>query len=51
MSFSTASFVFCSSTGKYRRMCTELAKRGYPGIELDGEAVARRLGRIDREIA
>ncbi|MFJ4025039.1 hypothetical protein ACIPXS_35920 [Streptomyces hydrogenans] len=37
--------------GKYRRMCTELAKRGYPGIELDGETVARRLGRIHEEVA
>ncbi|MFI1714765.1 flavin-containing monooxygenase [Streptomyces litmocidini] len=42
---------YVGGVGKYRRMCTELAKRGYPGIELDGETVARRLGRIDREIA
>ncbi|MFC8266902.1 flavin-containing monooxygenase [Streptomyces cinereoruber] len=42
---------YVGGVGKYRRMCTELAKRGYPGIALDGETVARRLGRIHEEIA
>ncbi|MEU9994017.1 NAD(P)/FAD-dependent oxidoreductase [Streptomyces sp. NPDC050848] len=42
---------YVGGVGKYRRMCTELAKRGYPGIELDGETVGRRLGRIHEEIA
>jgi hypothetical protein len=42
---------YVGGVGKYRRMCTALAKHGYPGIELDGETVARRIGRIDEEIA
>ncbi|MEU2406775.1 NAD(P)/FAD-dependent oxidoreductase [Streptomyces rubiginosohelvolus] len=42
---------YVGGVGKYRRMCTELAKRGYPGIALDGETVARRLGRIHEEVA
>ncbi|GAB2738783.1 NAD(P)/FAD-dependent oxidoreductase [Salinifilum aidingensis] len=42
---------YLGGVGKYRRMCTEIAKRGYPGIEIDGESVARHLGRIDEEIS
>ncbi|MET9433932.1 hypothetical protein [Streptomyces sp. NPDC006551] len=37
--------------GKYRRTCTHIAEQGYPGVELDGTTVARRIGRIDEEIA
>ncbi|MGW3517285.1 flavin-containing monooxygenase [Streptomyces hydrogenans] len=42
---------YVGGVGKYRRMCTELAKRGYTGVALDGETVARRLGPIHEEIA
>ncbi|WP_406864225.1 NAD(P)/FAD-dependent oxidoreductase [Streptomyces sp. HUAS MG47] len=42
---------YVGGVGKYRRMCTEIAKHGYPGIALDGTTVARRIGRIDEEIA
>ncbi|MBW1595582.1 NAD(P)/FAD-dependent oxidoreductase [Streptomyces sp. JJ38] len=42
---------YVGGVGKYRRMCAEIAKHGYPGIELDGTAVARRIGRIDEKIA
>ncbi|CAL9620083.1 flavin-containing monooxygenase [Streptomyces sp. enrichment culture] len=42
---------YVGGVGKYRRMCTEIAKRGYPGVRIGGEAVARRIGRIDEEIA
>ena len=41
---------YVGGVGKYRRMCTEIAKRGYPGIEIDGQTTARRIGRIDEEI-
>ncbi|MGY1581917.1 flavin-containing monooxygenase [Streptomyces sp. MN13] len=42
---------YVGGVGKYRRMCAEIAKRGYPGIRIGGEAIARRIGRIDEEIA
>ncbi|MEN0138032.1 MAG: NAD(P)/FAD-dependent oxidoreductase [Rhodococcus sp. (in: high G+C Gram-positive bacteria)] len=42
---------YVGGVGKYRRMCTEIAKSGYPGIEIDGEAESRHLGPIHREIA
>jgi len=42
---------YVGGVGKYRRMCTEIAKRGYPGITIDGEAHSRHLGPIDREIS
>ncbi|MEU3010481.1 flavin-containing monooxygenase [Nocardia asteroides] len=42
---------YVGGVGKYRRMCTEIAKRGYPGVEIDGEARARTLGPIHEEIA
>jgi cation diffusion facilitator CzcD-associated flavoprotein CzcO len=42
---------YVGGVGKYRRMCTELAKRGYPGIRIGGTSVAARIGRIDGEIA
>ncbi|MGW4717873.1 flavin-containing monooxygenase [Nocardia sp. NPDC004260] len=42
---------YVGGVGKYRRMCTEIAKRGYPGVEIDGEAQSRALGRIHEEIA
>jgi hypothetical protein len=32
-------------------MCTEIAKRGYPGVEIDGEAESRHLGAIHQEIS
>ncbi len=42
---------YVGGVGKYRRMCTEIAKRGYPGVRIGDEAVALRIGRIDEEIA
>ncbi|MGV9946275.1 flavin-containing monooxygenase [Rhodococcus aetherivorans] len=42
---------YVGGVGKYRRMCTEIAKRGYPGIQLDGEAQSRHLGPIHQEIS
>ncbi|MEU6187613.1 NAD(P)/FAD-dependent oxidoreductase [Nocardia sp. NPDC047038] len=42
---------YVGGVGKYRRMCTEIAKRGYPGVEIDGEAQSRTLGPIHEEIA
>ncbi|GJF23686.1 flavin-containing monooxygenase [Streptomyces sp. HO565] len=42
---------YVGGVGKYRRICTEIAKRGYPGFRIDGEAVAPGVGRIDEEIA
>ncbi|MFE3960741.1 flavin-containing monooxygenase [Nocardia sp. NPDC059091] len=42
---------YVGGVGKYRRMCTEIAKRGYPGVEIDGEARSRTLGPIHEEIA
>jgi len=32
-------------------MCAEIARRGYPGVEIDGEASVRHLGRIHQEIS
>ena len=42
---------YVGGVGKYRRMCTEIAKRGYPGVEIDGEAQSRNLGPIHQEIS
>ncbi|WP_218182968.1 hypothetical protein [Streptomyces sp. PKU-EA00015] len=42
---------YVGGVGKYRRMCSEIAKRGYPGVRIGGEAVAPGIGRIDEEIA
>ncbi|MGV9864576.1 flavin-containing monooxygenase [Rhodococcus koreensis] len=42
---------YVGGVGKYRRMCTEIAKRGYPGVEIDGETESRHLGAIHREIS
>jgi cation diffusion facilitator CzcD-associated flavoprotein CzcO len=42
---------YVGGVGKYRRMCTEIAKRGYPGVEIDGEAQSRHLGPIHQEIS
>ena len=42
---------YLGGVGKYRRMCTEIAKRGYPGVEIDGEAQSRNLGPIHEEIS
>ncbi|MFI8997375.1 flavin-containing monooxygenase [Streptomyces sp. NPDC053542] len=42
---------YVGGVGKYRRMCTEIAKRGYPGVRIGGQTVAPRIGRIDEEIA
>ncbi|MEV3901232.1 NAD(P)/FAD-dependent oxidoreductase [Mycobacterium sp. NPDC050551] len=42
---------YVGGVGKYRRMCTEIAKRGYPGVEIDGEAQSRTLGPIHEEIS
>lgn len=36
--------------GKYWRMCTALAYRGYPGVLLGGEKVDRKIGRIHDDI-
>ncbi|MBF6345378.1 NAD(P)/FAD-dependent oxidoreductase [Nocardia cyriacigeorgica] len=41
---------YVGGVGKYRRMCTELAHRGYPGVLLDGHTVDRKIGRIDEDI-
>ncbi|MBF6088426.1 flavin-containing monooxygenase [Nocardia cyriacigeorgica] len=41
---------YVGGVGKYRRMCTELAQRGYPGVLLDGQTVDRKIGRIDEDI-
>lgn len=41
---------YVGGVGKYRRMCAELARRGYPGVLLDGETVDRKIGRIDEDI-
>lgn len=42
---------YVGGVGKYRRMCTEIAKRGYPGITIDGETQSRNLGPIHQEIS
>jgi len=42
---------YLGGVGKYRRMCAEIARRGYPGVEIDGEASVRHLGRIHQEIS
>lgn len=42
---------YVGGVGKYRRMCTEIAKRGYPGIAIDGQATAPNLGSIHHEIS
>ncbi|WP_027499714.1 flavin-containing monooxygenase [Rhodococcus sp. UNC363MFTsu5.1] len=42
---------YLGGVGKYRRMCTEIAKRGYPGVEIDGEVQSRNLGPIHQEIS
>ncbi|MEV6223912.1 NAD(P)/FAD-dependent oxidoreductase [Nocardia fluminea] len=42
---------YLGGVGKYRRMCTEIAKRGYPGVAIDGEAQSRAVGPIHEEIA
>ncbi|GEM30524.1 cyclohexanone monooxygenase [Nocardia neocaledoniensis NBRC 108232] len=42
---------YLGGVGKYRRMCTEIAKRGYPGVAIDGEAQSRTVGPIHEEIA
>jgi cation diffusion facilitator CzcD-associated flavoprotein CzcO len=42
---------YLGGVGKYRRMCTEIAKRGYPGVRIDGEATSRHLGPIHQEIS
>lgn len=42
---------YVGGVGKYRRMCTEIAKRGYPGVEIDGQAQSRALGPIHEEIS
>ncbi|GAA1209758.1 flavin-containing monooxygenase [Prauserella alba] len=41
---------YIGGVGKYRRICNEIAERGYPGVEIDGKAVATRIGRIDEEV-
>lgn len=41
---------YLGGVGKYRRMCTEIAKRGYPGVAIDGEAHSRTIGPIHEEI-
>ncbi|MFE3960723.1 flavin-containing monooxygenase [Nocardia sp. NPDC059091] len=41
---------YVGGVGKYRRMCSELARRGYPGVEIGRESVDRKIGRIDQEI-
>ncbi|HEY3561293.1 MAG TPA: NAD(P)/FAD-dependent oxidoreductase [Kribbella sp.] len=41
---------YVGGVGRYRRICEEIARRGYPGIALDGESVAERIGRIDTEV-
>ncbi|WP_036498910.1 flavin-containing monooxygenase [Nocardia aobensis] len=42
---------YVGGVGKYRRMCTEIAKRGYPGVEIDGETPSRTIGPIHLKIA
>ncbi|GAA4842103.1 flavin-containing monooxygenase [Saccharopolyspora rosea] len=42
---------YVGGVGKYRRICTEIAKRGYPGVMIGGQAVAPGIGRIDEEIS
>ncbi|MEK0097979.1 NAD(P)/FAD-dependent oxidoreductase [Streptomyces sp. A475] len=42
---------YVGGVGKYRRMCTEIAKRGYPGVRIGGQAAAPGIGRITEEIA
>jgi cation diffusion facilitator CzcD-associated flavoprotein CzcO len=42
---------YVGGVGKYRRMCTEIAKRGYPGVRIDGETESPHLGPIHREIS
>lgn len=41
---------YVGGVGHYRRICEEIARRGYPGVALDGRAVAPRIGRIDEEV-
>ncbi|WP_030690401.1 NAD(P)/FAD-dependent oxidoreductase [Streptomyces globisporus] len=42
---------YVGGVGRYRRMCAEIGRRGYPGVRIGGQAVAPTIGRIDREIA
>ncbi|MFE3175736.1 flavin-containing monooxygenase [Amycolatopsis sp. NPDC059090] len=41
---------YVGGVGRYRRICEEIARRGYPGIALDGDAAAKHIGRIDTEV-
>ncbi len=41
---------YVGGVGHYRRICEEIARRGYPGVTLDGHAVAPGIGRIDEEV-
>ncbi|TSE01144.1 NAD(P)/FAD-dependent oxidoreductase [Skermania sp. ID1734] len=42
---------YVGGVGHYRRICEEIARRGYPGVALDGRSVAAGIGRIDEEVA
>jgi cation diffusion facilitator CzcD-associated flavoprotein CzcO len=41
---------YVGGVGKFRRICTEIAKAGYPGVRFDGTAVAAGIGRIDEAV-
>lgn len=42
---------YVGGVGTYRRICEEVAERGYPGVEIGGDTLTRRLGRIDETVA
>lgn len=41
---------YVGGVGKYRRICDEIARQGYPGVRIGGRTVAPGIGRIDKEI-
>ncbi len=41
---------YLGGVGKYRRICEEIARRGYPGVVIDGTTVSKTIGRIDEDV-
>lgn len=41
---------YVGGVGHYRRICEEIARRGYPGVSLDGRSVEPGIGRIDEQV-
>ena len=41
---------YLGGVGKYRRICEEIARRGYPGVTFDGHSVAAGISGIDVDV-